>query len=98
MRKISDARLKLRGELEAPSALRRFGSGWISGVLGLVLGIAGLLLVISLLAPGVLAIPETQTLRDHPAFRLAIHLILISAFVLSLLSLVLRRDRILGTC
>jgi len=50
--KLHEARLKLRGELEAPPALRQFGSGWISGVLGLVLGVAGLLLVLALRAPG----------------------------------------------
>jgi hypothetical protein len=43
MSRIHEARLKLRGEVEAPPALRRFGSGWISGVIGLVLGGAGLL-------------------------------------------------------
>ena len=43
--------MKLRGELEAPPAARRFGSGWISGVLGFVLGLAGFLLVLSLRAP-----------------------------------------------
>lgn len=98
MSKLHDARMKLRGELEAPPALRRFGSGWISGVLGLVLGIAGLLLVISLIAPGIFAIPQTETLRDNPWYRLAIHLTLIAAFVLSALSLVLRQERTLGTC
>ena len=98
MSKLHEARLKLRGELEAPPALRRFGSGWISGVLGLVLGVAGLLLVISLLAPGMLAIPETQMLRGNPWYRVAIHFILITAFALSALSLVLRRERTLGTC
>ena len=45
MSSLHDARMKLRGELEAPPALRRFGSGWISGVLGFVLGLAGFLLV-----------------------------------------------------
>src|SRR5580698_7541455 len=98
MSKLHDARMKLRGEIEAPPALRRFGSGWISGVLGLVLGVAGLLLVISMLAPGLLAIPETQTLRENPWYRIAIHLTLIAAFTLSALSLVLRRERTLGTC
>src|SRR5215469_15999001 len=98
MSKLHDARMKLRGELEAPPALRRFGSGWISGVLGLVLGVAGLLLVISLLAPGVFAIPETQTLRDNPWYRIGIHFTLIAAFAFSTLSLVLRKERTLGTC
>jgi len=98
MSRLHDARMKLRGELEAPAGLRRFGSGWISGVLGVVFGIAGLLLVISLLAPGLFAIPQTQTLRESPWYRIAIHFVLIAAFAFSVLSLVLRRDRILGTC
>src|SRR5579871_1532341 len=98
MSKLHDARMKLRGELEAPPALRKFGEGWISGVLGLVLGLAGLLLVISLIAPGAFAIPETQNLRDNPWYRVGIHFVLIGAFALSTLSLVLRRDRTLGTC
>src|SRR5215475_9520621 len=93
MSKLHDGRMKLRGELEAPPTLRKFGSGWISGVLGLVLGVAGLLLVISLIAPGLFSIPETQTLRDNPWYRIAIHFILLGAFALSTLSLVLRRDR-----
>jgi hypothetical protein len=37
-------------------------------------------------------------LRDNPWYRIAIHLTLIAAFALSALSLVLRRDRTLGTC
>ena len=98
MSKLHDVRMKVRGELEAPPGLRRFGSGWISGVLGLVLGIAGLLLVISLLAPGVLAIPETQNIRDNPWYRIGIHIVLVAAFACSGLSLVLRKERTLGTC
>jgi len=31
VKKLHEARPKLRGELEAPPALRRFGRGWISG-------------------------------------------------------------------
>src|ERR1700722_2612510 len=98
MGKLHEVRMKVRGELEAPPALRRFGSGWISGVLGLVLGVAGLLLVISMIAPGLLAIPETEHLRDNPWYRIGIHITLIAAFALSALSLVLRRERTLGTC
>lgn len=33
MIKLEQARRKLRNELEAPPAVRKFGSGWISGVL-----------------------------------------------------------------
>ncbi|HXI72679.1 MAG TPA: sterol desaturase family protein [Verrucomicrobiae bacterium] len=98
MSKLHEIRMKVRGELEVPPALRHFGSGWISGVLGLVLGIAGLLLVISLWAPGVFALPETQPLRSNPWFRVGLHVLLLAAFGLSALSLALRKDRTLGTC
>ena len=37
---LQDTRQKLRDELEAPESLRAFGTGWISGVAGLVLGLA----------------------------------------------------------
>lgn len=89
-------RLKVRAELEAPASLRRFGSGWISGTLGLALGVAGLALVLSLLAPGTFSIPEFTALRSGPWFRVLLHVLLIGAFVLSTLSLALRRERILG--
>jgi sterol desaturase/sphingolipid hydroxylase (fatty acid hydroxylase superfamily) len=92
-----NVRQQLRAELEAPEALRRFGSGWISGVLGLVLGLAGLLLVISLRAPGTFSMPEIGALHGRPAFRLALLGLLTVAFCLSALSLVLRRERLFGT-
>src|SRR5262249_22703642 len=97
MSSLNEARLKLRGELEAPAALRRFGSGWISGVLGLVLGTAGLLLVLSLRAPGFLAIPELRSLQSNHWFRLGLHLLLLVSFGFSALSLALRRGKVLGT-
>lgn len=90
--------MKVRSELEVPPALRRFGSGWISGVLGLVLGIAGLLLVISLMAPGLLTIPESLPLRSNPWYRVGLHVLLMLAFACSSLSLALRREHTLGVC
>ena len=83
--------MKVRGELEAAEPLRRFGSGWISGVLGLMLGIAGLLLVFSLRAPGTFSMPEFRTLHANAWFRLVLHAILLAAFLLSALSLALRK-------
>ena len=98
MSTLHDARLKLRRELEAPSALRKFGSGWISGVLGLVLGLVGLSLVLSLMAPGALSMPEARGLYENPWFRVGLHAVLIAAFSLATLSLVLRSTKALGTC
>jgi sterol desaturase/sphingolipid hydroxylase (fatty acid hydroxylase superfamily) len=98
MRPLTDTRQKIRRELEAPPALRRFGSGWLSGVLGLVLGLGGFLLVLSLRLPGQLAMPEIRALHGSGAFRLGLHVLLIAAFALSTLSLALRPGKILGTC
>ena len=81
--------MKVRKELEVPPALRKFGSGWISGVLGLVLGIGSLLLVISIVAPGYLALPQTEPLRSNPWYRVGLHALLLAAFLLSALSLAL---------
>lgn len=97
MKAVHAWRMKLRGELEAPPALRRFGSGWVSGVLGLVLGMAGLLLVVSLRAPGTFSMPEVQALHGRAAFRLGLQAILLLAFGLSALSLILRPRKVLGT-
>jgi len=96
--KLHEARLKLRGELEAPPALRRFGSGWISGVVGLVLGLAGFSLVLALRMPGTFSIPETHGLYANPVFRIGLQTLLLAAFGLSALSLALRPGKILGTC
>ena len=98
MKHIHETRLKLRGELEAPPALRKFGSGWLSGVLGLVLAVAGFCLVLTLRAPGLFTVPEARGVQDAAWFRIALHLLLLSAFAFSALSLALRPGKILGTC
>lgn len=95
---LHEKRMGLRGELEAPSALRRFGTGWISGVLGLVFGLAGLGLVLALRFPGVFAVPETHDLYQNPAFRVGLHVVLLAAFGFATLSLTLRPGKILGVC
>src|SRR4051812_28934705 len=94
---LHETRMRLRGEIEAPAALRRLGSGWISGVLGLVLGVAGLFLVLALRAPGLLSVPEVRGIYGSVWFRLVLHFLLLSAFALSALSLALRPGKVLGT-
>ncbi len=98
MNPLQHTRLKIRRELEAPPALRRFGSGWISGVLGLVLGTGGLLLVLALRLPGTFAMPETRAVEGQAWFRIVLHFLLLAAFGFSALSLALRPSRVLGTC
>jgi sterol desaturase/sphingolipid hydroxylase (fatty acid hydroxylase superfamily) len=98
MKQIAEVRLNLRRELEEPAALRRFGSGWISGVLGLVFALGGFFLVLSLRAPGTFSMPEVQAIASTAWFRVALHVLLLSAFGLSALSLALRRGKVLGSC
>lgn len=97
MKGPGEIRLKLREELEAPPALRRFGSGWISGVLGIVLGLAGFLLVLSLRAPGTFAAPELRNLHDNPWFRTGLYAVLVIGFGCSLISMTLRKGKVLGS-
>ncbi|GAB5559265.1 MAG: sterol desaturase family protein [Synoicihabitans sp.] len=89
-------REKLKAEFDAPETLREFGSGWISGVLGVLLGFAGLSLVISLLAPGTFSSPELQGLYESGLFRILLNGILIASFCFAALSLALRKSATLG--
>jgi sterol desaturase/sphingolipid hydroxylase (fatty acid hydroxylase superfamily) len=86
----------LRDDLESPRAKRGFGSGWISGVLALVLSLVGLGAVLCLRYPEVLTVPEARELYNVGLIRLALHLGLIAAFVLGILSIVLREQKTLG--
>jgi sterol desaturase/sphingolipid hydroxylase (fatty acid hydroxylase superfamily) len=83
-------------DLEAPLEARRFGSGWFAGFFALVLAIAALGMVIALRWPGWLSMPELVLLRDHPSFRVALHVILLASYGLALLSLLLRRAKVIG--
>lgn len=94
---LKDTRQELREELEAPAPLRAFGSGWISGVAGLVLGLVGLALVISMRAPGQFAMPELAAFHAKTWFKAGILAILLLGFAASALSLALRPAKLLGT-
>jgi sterol desaturase/sphingolipid hydroxylase (fatty acid hydroxylase superfamily) len=97
MKTTAPGRSRLARELEAPPALRRFGRGWISGVLGLALGATGLALVLSVRLPGTFALPELRAWHDDPWFRFALHAVLLGGFACALLSLILRPRKLLGT-
>ena len=93
---INEIRKKIRSDLEAPAELRRFGSGWFSGVIALIAAIAGLFFVFCLRFPGVFTMPQVRAFYDKPVFRFGLHILLISAFSFSILSLILRKNKILG--
>lgn len=74
----------------------RFGSGWVSGVGAVFLGGLGLGAVLCLIFPDVLTSAETRRHYPLPAVRFLIHLVLVGAFGLGLLSVVLSRRLRLG--
>jgi hypothetical protein len=94
---IHQQRMRLRRELEAPPALRAFGSGWISGTLSVALGLACLGLVFAYRFPGILASNELLGTIPIGVLRLGLALAMISAFILAIISLLLRKDAFLGT-
>lgn len=83
-------------ELETPRAQRWFGSGWLSGCGALLAGIVALLMVISLHFPSVLTTPELAALRSSLLFKVFLHLVLLLGYAFALISLLLRKDKVLG--
>ena len=83
-------------ELQAPTALRRFGSGWYSGFFGLLLAVSGFALVLVLRYPGWLGSPELMAVRESPAFRPIVHFVILGAYGLAIISLMLRDKKVLG--
>lgn len=74
----------------------RFGSGWISGVAAVFLGALGLGAVLCLLFPDVLTSAETRGHYPLPVVRFLVHLVLVGAVGLGLLSVMLSRRLRLG--
>lgn len=74
----------------------RFGSGWISGVLGVFLGAVGLATVACLRYPQLLTVADAREFYNVALIRLALHGVLVAAFALGVVSIVLRRRRALG--
>ncbi len=75
---------------------RTFGSGWIGGVLSVVLGALGLGAVLCFHFPSVLTVPELRGLYPLPYVRALLHLTLAAAFVLGVISVCLRQNKALG--
>ena len=86
----------LNAELEADPTIRALGTGWISGVLALVFAGMGLACVLILRYPQLLTTPEIRAAVDAQLFRVVVQGLLIVAFVLALISLILREKRAMG--
>lgn len=86
----------LERDLQSPIEVRGFGSGWFSGFFGLLAAIVGVCLVAALRWPDWFATPELEIARGWSGFRPLVHVVLLSAYGLSLLSLMLRPRKAIG--
>lgn len=77
---------------------KRLGSGWSSGVLAVFLGASALLAVVCFHFPALLTSPEVRALLPMAQVRAAVQITIGVAFLLGLLSLGLRRRKVLGAC
>jgi len=74
----------------------RIGSGWLSGTSSVFLGVLGLGGVACFWFPEVLTTPDIRTRLPIPAIRVLIDIVIGLAFLLGLLSTLLRRRKVLG--
>jgi sterol desaturase/sphingolipid hydroxylase (fatty acid hydroxylase superfamily) len=81
---------------QAKQLPRHFGSGWISGVLSVFLGILGLGAVLCLWFPSLLTTPELRAIYPMHLVRYLIQMVILGAFVLGLISVLLRPAKYLG--
>ncbi len=75
---------------------RKFGSGWLSGVLSIVLGILAISTVLALHFPALLTLPELRDRYPLELVRLAIDAGILLGMVLAAVSMALRRRKVLG--
>lgn len=88
---------RLKHDLEAPIEARGLGTGWFAGFFAILLAVAGLCFVAALRWPEYLSMPELAKLREWASFRLFVHLTLLAAYALALLSLLLRPRKAIGS-
>ena len=75
---------------------RAFGTGWLSGVVSIALGAIGLAAVFCFHFPSLLTVPEMRALYPVPFIRALLHVVLVWSFVAGVISVCLRRRKILG--
>jgi sterol desaturase/sphingolipid hydroxylase (fatty acid hydroxylase superfamily) len=78
------------------AAPRTLGSGWISGTASVVLGAMGFGAVLCLLFPAQLTTPELRAIYPMGVVRRLIEVVIVTGFLLGLVSVVLRKSKVLG--
>ena len=81
---------------EMDSTNRKLGSGWLSGVLSVFLAAIGLGAVLCICYPQLLTVADSREIYNMDVIRFLVHIILIAAFLLGLLSVVLREQKAMG--
>ncbi len=84
----------LKNELDSPN--RKLGSGWLSGILAVFLSAIGLGAVLCVCYPNLLTVADSREYYNMTVIRLLIHIVLITAFCLGMVSVVLREQKVLG--
>lgn len=93
---ITKLRLAIRNDLEAPAEARAFGTGWLSGVAALVLGLAAFMLLLSAQYPQFFSMKELNILHQSSYFIKVVQALLAASCVLACANMVLRGNRVLG--
>ena len=93
---MGKVRQALRADLQAEKDDRKFGTGWISGVIALFLAMAGLITVLCLRYPNMLTTPMLQQQLDGGLVRAGLVVVLIAGFTLAVLNLALRQQKVMG--
>jgi lathosterol oxidase len=75
----------------------RFGTGWISGVAAIALSGAGLLVVLCIRFPSIFTMSVLREYYPIPIVRALLYVVITGGFLFGILSLVLRRRKVLGT-
>ena len=75
---------------------KHFGTGWMSGVASAALGLLGLGTVACFHYPSLLTVPELRSVYPLPYVRALLHLVLVGAFTLGVVSISLRQNKALG--
>lgn len=83
-------------QLETPREQRPFGSGWLSGSLALLAGLAGMLIVLLRWYPETFSYPEIAFLHQNGLMTVALRVVLLLGYALALLSLILSRRKSLA--
>ena len=87
---------RLKHDLEAPIEARGLGTGWFAGFFAILLAIAGLCFVAALRWPEYFSMPELASCGSGRASARVVHLTLLAAYALALLSLLLRPRKAIG--